>query len=291
MYNFSFFCAAALLLLSACGGSSSDLTKRIPENSVAVGTFNTAALFKKSNFERFRQTEQYKKAMGNTPEVARKYLLDPTETGFDLGATIAFYVQVLSAATGDINVVTMLPIKDVAKVDIFFETINAKKNFSTPTDKKGYKLSMNTKDGDDVFVAWDKKVFAIGFIKGLKNNPEKELYLDKIFKPEGKNINNNADFAKHFKQNKDVMIWASTDDFFKELLASEEGVAIKMGLGFFGLKETALQGNSITAFHDFQNGKMESVADFTFSKELKDEFGSIFKDKSSQSFEKYLPAA
>ena len=292
MYKFSvLLLGLAATLFSACGGGAgAALTKHVPENALAVGTFDMGALLKKANFERFSQTPEYKKAIEKAKEPQRKYLSNPAETGFDIAGTGVFYVQITDDMGTQINSVLLLPIKDGAKFDQFFQTINANNDFTAPVEKKGYKFSTPSSKADELFMAWDKKMFVMGYVGGVIANPEKDLIIDRIFKPEGKNINDNADFARHAKLKKDIMFWASTDAFVKELLAGETGPTVKMGLGFFGLQEADLIGNSITAYHDFQNGKWEATADFTFSKGLKTQFGGIFKDKPSQTYEKYLPS-
>lgn len=292
MYKFSIvLLGLAATLFSACGGGGSAITKHIPENAMAVGTFDMGALFKKANFERFSQTPEYKKATERAKEQQRKYLLNPAETGVDVAGTGAFYVQVADETGTQINTALILPIKDEGKFNQFFEVLNENKDFTAPVEKKGYKFSTPSSKADELFMAWDKKIFVVGYVGGVLPSPEKELIIDRIFKPEGKSINDNADFARHAKLKKDVMFWASTDAYFKQLLAGETGPTVKMGLGFFGLQEADLTGNSITAYHDFQNGKWEGTADFTFSAGLKKQFGDIFKDKPSQTYEKYLPSS
>ncbi len=291
MYKFSVLSLGlAATLFASCGGGGKDLTKHVPENAVAVGTFDMGALLKKANFERFSQTPEYKKAVEKAKEPHRKYLLNPSETGFDMAGTGVFYTQVTDDIGTQINTALLFPIKDGAKFDQFFQTINANKDFTEPVEKKGYKFSTPSSKVDELFMAWDKKMFVVGYVGGVVPSPEKELIIERIFKPEGKSINNNPDFAKQAKLKKDIMFWASTDSYFKQLLAGETGPTVKMGLGFFGVQEADLTGNSLAAYHDFQNGKWEGTTNFTFSAGLKSQFGGIFKDKPSQTFEKYLPA-
>ena len=291
MYKFSILVLGlAATLFSACGGGGAAITKHVPENAMAVGTFDMGILLKKANFERFSQTPEYKKALERAREPHRKYLSNPAETGIDVAATGAFYLQVTDEMGTKVNAVLILPMKDEAKFNQFFQAINDNKDFTEPVEKKGYKFSTPNSKVDELFMAWDKKIFIMGYVGGVVPSPEKELIIDRIFKPEGKSINDNADFARHAKVKKDIMFWASTDAYFKQLLAGETGPTVKMGLGFFGLQEADLTGNSITAYHDFQNGKWEGTADFTFSKGLKTQFGGIFKDKPSQTYEKYLPS-
>ncbi len=292
MYKFSILTLslAAVSLFSACGGGGSDLTQRVPETAVAVATFDMGALLKKANFARFSQTPEYKKMAEKAKEPHRAYLLNPAETGINLDGSVVFFTQFTEAENGT-NAALILSVKDEAKIAKWFETsLNAEKTFGSLVDKKGYKMAKLNEAVGEAYVAWDKKIIVFGLINALNQDPAKELLIDKIFKPEGKNINNNPDFAQHAKLKKDAMIWASTDAYFKTLLEGENGATIKMGLGFFSLQEADLTGNSITAYHDFQNGKFESVADFNFSKGLKTQFGDIFKDKPAQTYEKYLPA-
>ena len=279
--------------LQSCGkggaaGGATDLTNRIPATATMVFTCDVGQLLTKADFEKIKTMALYKKAVADAPEATRELMGDPALIGLDLKSKWAGFVEINDLNEGDVFAAFMMPIADKAKWEALVKRAE-EKNQNKAVQKTGYKLVIIETES---YLAWDDKLAVVG---GFKRNGDgmsasAQQHLDKVFKPEGANIQSNASFKKHNAEKRDILFWASTDEMFKKMLSSPDAGQIKMASGMLGLTDAAFVGNSFSAHHDFQNGKIESAISYEFSPELREKFGKVFNDGQKGDYAKYLPA-
>jgi hypothetical protein len=269
-------------------GAAGDLTNRIPATATMVFTCDVGQLLTKADFEKIKSSALYKKVVSRAPEATRELMADPALIGLDLKGKWAGFVEINDINEDDVFAAFMMPIADKAKWEGLTKRAE-EKNTKKAVQKTGYKVVILE---DDAYLAWDEKlaVFGVGKRSGDDMSASAQQQLDKVFKPAGANIQSNASFKKQNAEKRDILFWASTDEMFKKMLSGPDAGQIKMASGMLGLTDAAFVGNSLTAYHDFQNGKIESAISYEFSPELREKFGKVFNEGQKGDYAKYLPA-
>lgn len=279
--------------LQSCGkggaaGAAGDLTNRIPATATMVFTCDVGQLLTKADFEKIKSSALYKKVVAEAPEATRELMADPALIGLDLKSKWAGFVEINDVQEEDVFAAFMMPIADKAKWEGLTKRAE-EKNTKKAVQKTGYKVVILE---DDAYLAWDDKLAVFGVCKrsGDDMSASAQQQLDKVFKPAGANIQANASFKKYNAEKRDILFWASTDEMFKKMLSGPDAGQIKMASGMLGLTDAAFVGNSFAAYHDFQNGKIESAISYEFSPELREKFGKVFNEGQKGDYAKYLPA-
>jgi hypothetical protein len=289
--------SSSAFMLQSCGKGGAktdaapgktDVSVRVPANANVVFALNVPQLFTKSNFEKLKGSDLYKRFLDDAPAEAKEIFMNPASTGLDMQSQWVGFVQVNPSDERENFMGFIIPVADAAKWEALLKKA-AEKNPNKAVEKNGYQL-IDLRGGS--YLAWDKKIVAIiaSDAYGTSLSPANEQNIARIFKPEGDNIQTNASFKKHFGENKDMLVWVSADNIIKKMLEGPEGGQLKMMANAFGVSDAAFVGNSFAAYHDFQNGKIESAIYYDFSQELRTKFGKVFNDKQSQDYSKYLPA-
>jgi hypothetical protein len=298
MTKFQLFLTLTLLSgllfgLQSCGkggatGGGIDLTNHIPATATMVFTVDVGQLLKKADFDKIKTTAMYKKAVADAPEATRELMADPALVGLDLKSKWVGFVEINDVNQEDVFAAFIMPIADKAKWEGLVKRAE-EKNAKKAVQKTGYKV-LNL--DDDAYLAWNDKLAIFGASKTQNNEmtAKGEQQLNRVFKPEGANIQANADFKKHNSEKRDILFWASSDEMFKKMLAGPDASQLKMASGMAGITDAAFIGNSFAAYHDFQNGKIESSISYQFSPELRQKFGKVFNDSQKGDYAKYLPA-
>jgi len=284
--------SSSAFMLQSCGkgggkadaAGKTDVSNRVPASATTVFVLNVPQLFTKSNFEKLKGSDLYKRFLADAPAEAKDIFMNPANTGLDMQSQWIGFAELNPANDAENFVGFIIPVADAAKWEALAKKVEADTK-NKPVDKGGFQLMQLERDA---YLAWDKKIVA--FVSGGTMSPANEQRIARIFKPEGDNIQANASFKKHFAENKDLLIWVSTDIILKKMMDSPEGGQLKMMASAFGITEAAFVGNSFAASHDFQNGKIESAITYQFSEELRTKFGKLFNDKQTQDYSKYLPA-
>ncbi len=306
IYSFLLLAAFCMGAISCGKGGSAesaknDLTSRIPASAMAAMVIDVGKIYPKLNFDALKKSEGYqrfvKKASDNEGENGATFkavLEDPSLSGFDLKGKMVGYWEAENIMEGEFVFLFMVPLSDSKKWEDFAGKMGNRSEKIEIISKPDYKHLPVKGDG---FIGWNNEVLVVLSGKypiSTENGELRPEYLAKVmdaFKPKGEKLLQNATFKKYVDSGKDMIAWMSTDLIFERILKGSDGDNFKGLLGMLGIPEKALKGNSIGAYHDFQNGKIESAINYEFSKELREKFGKVFRDKPTKDYSKYLPAA
>jgi len=298
--RFTFLMLATIAMLtifsSSCGNGKqgdavfgvTNVLKKIPSDAVAVTVVNVGQIMNKLDYNEFKKTDLFKRMLREAKnDFAKQILENPESSGIATNGQFCMYADVKGKE--DFIFGILLPVKNVKDLETLFDKA-AKEEADSPFKKiestKEYKFVQSKEKDMNVGIAWDKKMLVMTFTTQAKVTD----VLANVFDSKRKeSILTNKKFKAEKAEGHDFMFWMQSDPIVK--IAKEDESASKMlkQIGFLGLTEDALNGNTVSLFYDFEKGKMEGGFSYKMSKEIEKEYGGIFKNKIGTDFSKYFP--
>jgi hypothetical protein len=282
--------ALCLLFLASCTKSAKldETANAIPKDAMSVMAINLPSLMQKADFESVKQMDFYKDmvdsaATGNA--AIAEILRDPKKSGVDFTKNI-YIVQDFNFLSGSRENASGAVLLSLSDAGAFEKMLTSGKKHGTVETKDGVKYMSfggeknQNENGLNVslfkeVIAWNDKMAVLG---GNTEGGDKSSF----FKNKAEtSIVKNENFAKLFNEQHDVYSYSSFDKM-------AESPEIKSGAGMMNIDPKALKGNYTTGYADFENGKMVSKSDFQINKEIRNQWGLVFKNTVKTDFSKYL---
>lgn len=255
---------AGAILFSSCS-KSNDEGKMIPKDAMFVAFLNTKSLLDKVSWEDVKQTSWYKKLYADTSTKpwVKKMLDNPENSGIDVKAGIAFFIQ--KGTGNDYHIVLEGKLNDEKN----FEQFN--QNFAAPaTVTKDGDVSMLTLKEQGV-VGWSDKHFAYvsssssfankyssqwdtldnqaNMAPAAGNSAGLSAYCKKLFSiAKDSSLSQNEKFGSLLSEKGDVHAWINTEEIMHN----------NASLGMLGMLKLDIffKDNISTYTVDFDNGKV-----------------------------------
>ena len=278
-----------IISVASCS-KSGNLYNVIPKNATIVAVFNGKTLSKKSGIENFASTNAYKKIKENLTgdELANFTILDPIfnnskESGIDFNSDYIFYSYKKEASNYMVFTFSLL---DKSKFAEMVEKVNKTNGNKLKIESDGDYSYFKLEDQNSPILIWDKSKLL--FIIASNKEMTKEAYLaeGKILleqKPK-MSINENKNFSKFLKDQKDISLWIDYAAFMDNLPPMQKMI-VQNKVPY------DMTGTVMKVFADFQNGKLVFDFKVDMSKELESFFGKnkIMKDKFNTDLISVLP--
>ena len=290
MKNATFF-ALILVLLASCtkSGKLDDTANAIPKDAVSVTAINLPSLMQKADFESVKQMDFYKamvdSASAENAAIA-EILRNPSKSGVDLTKNI-YIVQdynLMSDARSVHLPSVLLSLTDVAAFEKMVTSgktphkMETKDGIKYVTFEKGHNQNSEMGINDDKrseVIAWNDKMAVLG---GVTEGGDFSMF----FKNKAEeSIAKNDNFTKLFGTTHDVYSFTNFDKI-------ADNPQIKASAGVMNVDPKALKGNFATGYVDFEKGEIVSKSDYQINKELRQQWGLMFKDNVKTDFSKYL---
>ena len=290
MKNATFF-ALILVLLASCtkSGKLDDTANAIPKDAVSVTAINLPSLMQKADFESVKQMDFYKamvdSASAENAAIA-EILRDPSKSGVDLTKNI-YIVQDYNFMSDARSVHLPSVLLSLTDVAAFEKMVTSGKTPHKMETKDGIKYvtfekehNQNSEMGmsDDKrseVIAWNDKMAVLG---GVTEGGDFSMF----FKNKAEeSIAKNDNFTKLFGTTHDVYSFTNFDKI-------ADNPQIKASAGVMNVDPKALKGNFATGYVDFEKGEIVSKSDYQINKELRQQWGLMFKDNVKTDFSKYL---
>ncbi len=278
-----------LVFLASCTKSAKldETANAIPKDAVSVTAINLPALMQKADFESVKQMDFYKdmvdSASAENAAIA-DIMRDPKKSGVDFTKNI-YVVQDYNFLTDNHNGALAAVLLSLTDASAFEKMLTSGKKQHKIETKDGikyltYQGENNNEDGMSYAkhsegVAWNDKMAVLGghteggdFSAYFKNKAEES-------------IAKNENFTKLFGEVHDIYSYTSFDKM-------ADNPQIKASAGMMNIDPKALKGNFATGYADFEKGQIVSKSDYQINKELRKQWGLMFKDNVKTDFSKYL---
>lgn len=288
--KFATFFALCIVFLASCTKSAKldETANAIPKDAVSVTAINLPSLMQKADFESVKQMDFYKDMMDSaaTENAAiAEIMRDPKKSGVDFTKNI-YIVQDYSFLSDDKNNASSALLMSLTDAAAFEKMVTSSKKQGKVETKDGIKYltfeAGNTDDENGIHynvhsstVAWNDKMAVIGghteggdFSSFFKNKAEES-------------ITKNEAFTKLFNEPHDMYSYTSFDKF-------ADNPQMKASAGMMNIDPKALKGNYATGYADFEKGQIVGKSDYQINKELRKDWGLMFKDNVKTDFSKYL---
>ncbi|MBL7816954.1 MAG: DUF4836 family protein [Saprospiraceae bacterium] len=292
--KFSTFFALSLLFLASCTKSAKldETANAIPKNAASVTAINLPSLMQKADFESIKQMEFYKEMVDSASAkdaAIAEIMRDPKKSGIDFTKNI-YIVQdynFLNDNRGEGSATILVSLTDAGA---FEKMLMSGKNHGQINTKESIKyLSFEDTDNsneeditishENSIVAWNDKMAVLG---GKMSRGTEGVDFTQFFKNKGdESIVKNENFSKLFDSQHDIYSYTS----FDKLADNPE---IRAGAGMMNIDPKALKGNYAIGFADFEKGQIVGKSEYQINKELRKDWGLMFKDNVKTDFSKYL---
>ena len=280
-----------LVFLASCtkSGKLDDTANAIPKDAVSVTAINLPSLMQKADFESVKQMDFYKDMVdsASTENAAiAEIMRDPKKSGIDLTKNI-YLVQNYNFLTDDRTAASMAVLMSLSDAAAFEKMLTSAKKQPKIETKDGIKYAtyesenaFNSEDGTSYnnrneVIAWNDKMAVLGghteggdFSAYFKNKAEES-------------IAKNDNFTKLFGEAHDIYSYTNFDKM-------ADNPQVKASAGMMNIDPKALKGNYATGYADFEKGQIVSKSDYQINKELRQQWGLMFKDNVKTDFSKYL---
>ncbi len=280
-----------LVLLTSCtkSGKLDDTANAIPKDAVSVTAINLSSLMQKADFESVKQMDFYKamvdSASAENASMA-EILRDPSKSGVDLTKNV-YIVQDYNFMSDARNVSLPSVLLSLADAAAFEKIVTSGKTPHKMETKDGIKYMTFEKqpnqnsemgmsdDNRSEVIAWNDKMAVLG---GVTEGGDFSIF----FKNKAEeSIAKNDNFTKLFGTVHDVYSFTNFDKI-------ADNPQIKASAGVMNVDPKALKGNFATGYVDFEKGEIVGKSDYQINKELRQQWGLMFKDNVKTDFSKYL---
>lgn len=271
------------LMFNACSENTSISTQgienSIPASSKAVLLINSGQLMDKADYASLKNTNMFSDAIeeikNDVPQLA-EILNDPNSMGINMNLNVGMFSEIESIDPDQMGLSMILPIGDAKLFDEKLKTIMKDIQSEEKEGRITYSLSPEAK------LIHDDKIALITSISD-------EQKLNEIFNPTSSNITTDANFAKHFKEGKDFMVWFQLDEIIDQSLkASGMQDEVISALAMMQLDEKILKNNYLSAYYDFAQGEIDAGLQLDPSELMMEEVLVMLPDGSSTDFSKYI---
>lgn len=255
--------------------SSEDALKYVPQEALSVTSMDVAGLMEKADFEAVKDMEMFKDMVTNVQEYnpsLAALLQDPASSGIDLEQPV-YWVQTLNKDNpAEMFTALMGSVKDPAQVQETMKLFG-----STEQSGEGFTY-MEEKNN---IVAWNNDLALLATSQGYMDLPAE---VSKIFSTgEETNILNNPKIKAFTEAEHDLKSFA-TLDVIPDI--ADAALAISMA----GIDPESLRGGYTYGYTDFEKGKIDGQANWSFKQEFTKHIAPFFKDAPKADLSKQLPA-
>ncbi len=288
--KFSTLIFLSLVFLASCTKSAKldETANAIPKNAVSVTAINLPSLMQKADFESVKQMDFYKAMVDSASSenaAIAEILRDPKKSGVDFSKNI-YIVQDYSFLTGGGDKASGAVLLSLTDAGAFEKMLTSGKNPAKVETKDGIKylvfadqntsnengINVHRRDGS---VAWNDKMAVLG------GNTEGGNMASFFKNKAEESIAKNEKFAAMFNEQHDIYSYSSFDKF-------ADNPEIKSGAGMMNIDPKALKGNYTTGYADFEKGQIVGKSDYQINKEIRNQWGLVFKNNVKTDFSKYL---
>lgn len=244
-------------------------------------------LMEKADYEKIKELDFFKDALkeaARESEVAAEIMKDPTKSGLNLAQDAYFFLNfedVKSPEDLDGFGGLVMSMSDKSQ----FETMLKDSEAPGFIDKGDYTM-IHDKNDAEVALAWNDEIVFIGVRMSEENDDDASKLMENFFKKSTDNILKNKTWVALSAEDHDM---AQMVNFDPILLGMKDEFLPQLAM--FGIEESDLEGNHITAFADFKNGELYSESEYFLQPGLTKDLNMFFKDKVSTDFSKYVPKA
>lgn len=293
--KFATLFSLCLVFLASCTKSAKldETANAIPKNAVSVTAINLPSLMQKADFEAVKQMDFYKDMVDSASSknaAIADIMRDPKKSGVDFTKNI-YIVQdfnPLSEGKNDASGAILISLSDASA---FEKLLTSGKTAVKIETKDGIKYithndesSENSENGLNYsrkggVVAWNDKMAVIG--GNLSENTEGGSFLSFFKNKPEESIVKNDDFTKLFGEQHDVYTYMNFDKI-------ADNPSMKAGAGMMNIDPKALKGNFASGHADFEKGQIVGKSTYNINKDLRKDWGLLFKDNVKTDFSKYL---
>ena len=292
----------ALVFLASCtkSGKLDDTANAIPKDAVSVTAINIASLMQKADFEAVKQMEFYKNMVDSASAenaAIAEIMRDPSKSGVDLTKNI-YIVQdynFMSDSQAGASAAILMSLKDAAafekmltsgKTPHKLETKDGIKYLTFEGESNHNSEMGSTYENHSAVIAWNDKMAVLGGHtapqSGMTQDALKGGDFSAFFKNKAEeSIAKNDNFSKMFGIAHDIYSYTNFDKI-------ADNPQLKAGAGMMNIDPKALKGNYATGYGDFEKGQIVGKSDYQINKELRQQWGLMFKDNVKTDFSKYL---
>ncbi|MCF8378811.1 MAG: DUF4836 family protein [Bacteroidales bacterium] len=262
------------IIFSSCSKNDSNVFNKIPETAIFVVSFHPGQLIEKGKLQEIQMIKE--EASQN--EISKKILEDPESSGIIMDAYSAFF----SFYTNDMYGCFIMPLKSKSDFKAFLEEVAEEADMEFASGSIG---KNTTESAEDFMVVYDNdRVMILSNMNG-NHNADLKLIATSLIEIDKENIlKTDKDFNNFLSKQKDINIWASTNN-----LEGMPGIGGMGGsLDLFG----GVKNNYVHAFADFQNGNMTFSTNLRFNQSLQETIDKYnFLDENAiKDLLKYLPS-
>ncbi len=280
-----------LVFLASCtkSGKLDDTANAIPKDAVSVTAINIPTLMQKADFESVKQMDFYKNMVDSASAenaALADIMRDPSKSGVDLTKNI-YIVQDYNFMTDSRAGASAAVLMSLSDASAFEKMLTSGKTPHKMETKDGIKYityeggSNNNSETGMTYekrpevIAWNDKMAVLGghteggnFSAFFKNKAEES-------------IAKNDNFTKLFGTVHDMYSYTNFDKM-------ADNPQVKASAGMMNIDPKALKGNYATGYADFEKGQIVGKSDYQINKELRQQWGLMFKDNVKTDFSKYL---
>ncbi len=281
-----------LIFLASCtkSGKLDETANAIPKDAVSVTAINLPSMMQKADFESVKQMDFYKDMVDSASAenaVIADILRDPKKSGVDLTKNI-YVVQDYNFLTDDRNAASAAVLLSLSDASAFEKMLSSGKTPHKMETKDGIKYmtfeAKNPENSDNdglqnynhaEVIAWNDKMAILG------GNTEGADFSAFFKNKADQSIAKNENFTKLFGETHDIYSYTNFDKM-------ADNPQVKSSAGMMNIDPKALKGNYATGFADFEKGQIVGKSDYKINKELRQQWGLMFKDNVKTDFSKYL---
>ncbi len=298
--KFASLFSLCLIFLASCTKSAKldETANAIPKNAVSVTAINLPSLMQKADFEAVKGMEFYKDMVdsASTKNAAiAEIMRDPKKSGVDFTKNI-YLVQDFKTTTDsrdNTSGVILLSLSDAAAFENMLKMgLNSRINAQV-REKDGIKYIVAAPEKHESgnpdrhleggSIAWNDKMAVIGGdTYGTSRDNREGADFSNYFKNKAdESIAKNENFTKLFGEQHDIYTYINFDKI-------ADNPEMKAGAGMMNIDPKALKGNYMTGHADFEKGQMVGKSSYNINKELRQNWGLVFKNNVKTDFSKYL---
>ncbi len=285
------FFSLVLVFLASCTKSAKldETANAIPKDAVSVTAINLPSLMQKADFESVKQMDFYKdmvdSASAENAAIA-DIMRDPKKSGVDFTKNI-YVVQDYNFLTDNSNSASAAVLLSLTDASAFEKMLTSGKKQHKIETKDGIKYLTYEKENSDnnengitykrgaAVVAWNDKLAVLG--EHTEGGDFSAFFKNKA----DQSITKNDNFTKLFGEAHDIYSYTNFDKM-------ADNPQVKSSAGMMNIDPKALKGNFATGYADFEKGQIVSKSDYKINKELRQQWGLMFKDNVKTDFSKYL---
>ena len=290
------FFSLSLILLASCNKSAKldETANAIPKNALSVTAINLPALMQKADFEAVKQMDFYKNMVdsASTKNAAiAEILKDPKKSGVDFTKNVYFVqdANFMTDGASGVSGAVLISLSDAGAFEkMLTSSMNGKMNTQVK-EKEGIKYIVGAHEKDEMnessthinggSIAWNSKMAVIG--SNMGGHTEGDDFLSFFKNKADESIAKNEEFTKLFGAQHDIYSYMNFDKI-------ADNPQMKAGAGMMNVDPKALKGNYATGYADFEKGQIVSKSEYKINKELRNQWGLMFKDNVKTDFSKYL---